>query len=58
MLPVLPGLRELPGPHQERVPQELPVLPVLRGLQLRELPVLLLSCSLLPRWIKKPIKAR
>ena len=64
LLPVLVQLPVLP------VLQELRVLPVLRVLvqlqEPQELPVLLLSwllpsvpaCSLLPRLIKKPIKAR
>ena len=66
-LQVLPVLRVLPVLVQL---QELRVLPVLRVLvqlqEPQELPVLLLSwllpsgpaCSLLPRLIKKPIKAR
>jgi len=62
--PVLPVLHQGPEPqvlpvppvlHQGPVPQ---VLPVLQGLQQQELSLLLLSCSLRPRWIKKPTKAR
>ena len=64
LLPVLPVLPVL---HQLRELQVLPVLRELRELvQPQELPVLPLSwllpsgpaCSLLPRLIKKPIKAR
>ena len=69
-LPVLPVLQELHQLPVLPVLQELRVLPVLRVLvqlqEPQELPVLLLSwllpsvpaCSLLPRLIKKPIKAR
>jgi hypothetical protein len=48
VLPVLPGL----------LLRVLPVLQGLQALQPRVLPFLLLSCSLLPRLIKKPTKAR
>jgi hypothetical protein len=56
--PVLPVLHQVPVPqalpHQGPEPQ---VLPVLQELQLSVLPASVLPCSLLLRWIKKPIKA-
>jgi hypothetical protein len=69
LLPVLQGLLPVPQGLPVLLLQELqglPVLPVLLLQELQGLPVLPLSwllpsgpaCSLLPRWLKKPIKAR
>jgi hypothetical protein len=59
---VLPVLQGLQGLLLRVLPvlllRVLPVLQGLQALQPRVLPFLLLSCSLLPRLIKKPTKAR